>query len=326
MASVRKRGDTWQAQVRKQGHLSLTRTFTTKANAQAWARRVESEIERRVVGPNYGRNVEATLGSLIARYLEVVTPRKKSFIQETNRLLKLSRLPIARVAAGSLTAQDIAKLRDERLMRVGGQAVRHDLNALSHVYTVAIREWDVGLVANPVHGVWKPAISASRERRLTPWEGATLMDYLTRCPKDLRDFIVLALETGMRKGEIFRIDRKDVNVAVHTLAIPITKNGSSRIIPLSTEATKILINRSDGGHGRLFPYDEPWCRYHWRKLLKETGILDLHFHDLRHESISRFFERGLSVPEVALISGHKDYRMLARYTHLRAEDVAKKFA
>ena len=62
----------------------------------------------------------------------------------------------------------------------------------------------------------------------------------------------------------------------------------------------------------------------WKRLIKRSGITDLHFHDLRHEAITRFFEMGLSVPEVAVISGHKDYRMLARYTHLRAEDIANK--
>ena len=67
-------------------------------------------------------------------------------------------------------------------------------------------------------------------------------------------------------------------------------------------------------------------RQAWDRLCKRAAIDDLHFHDLRHEAISRFFEMGLSVPEVALISGHRDYRMLFRYTHLRAEDVAKKLS
>ena len=64
----------------------------------------------------------------------------------------------------------------------------------------------------------------------------------------------------------------------------------------------------------------------WKRLIKRSRIVDFHFHDLRHEAISRFFERGLTVPEVALISGHRDVRMLFRYTHLKAEDVAKRLA
>ncbi len=74
----------------------------------------------------------------------------------------------------------------------------------------------------------------------------------------------------------------------------------------------------------VFGVTESGLRYHWKRLTRRAGIEDLHFHDLRHEAISRFFEKGLSVAEVALISGHKDVRQLFRYTHLRAEDVAKK--
>ena len=62
----------------------------------------------------------------------------------------------------------------------------------------------------------------------------------------------------------------------------------------------------------------------WQRLVRRANIQDLHFHDLRHEAVSRFFEMGLTVPEVALISGHRDARMLFRYTHLRAEDIVAK--
>ena len=324
MASIRKRGDSWQVQVRKQGHLPQTRTFIIKAHAQAWARKVESEIERRLISPTFRRTSEITLGELIARYVTVVTARKRSHIQEKNRLTKLSRLPLSKIAAANITPHDIGKLRDERLMEVGSQAVRHDLNALSQVFTVAIREWDLGLFVNPVQGVWKPPISDARERRLSLLEAEALNDQLERCDKNFGDLVCLALETGMRKGEILRIHGHDLNLPNTTLVIPFTKNGTSRIIPLSKVATEILQRRREKLEDALFPYDEPWCRYHWRKLLAGTGLTDLHFHDLRHEAISRFFEMGLSVPEVALISGHKDYRMLSRYTHLRAEDVVRK--
>ena len=92
---------------------------------------------------------------------------------------------------------------------------------------------------------------------------------------------------------------------------------------LSTKAVDIFKNvpRIDE---RVFPITANALRLAWERLRKRAGIQDLHFHDLRHEAISRFFEKGLSVPEVALISGHRDYRMLFRYTHLRAEDIVEK--
>ena len=74
----------------------------------------------------------------------------------------------------------------------------------------------------------------------------------------------------------------------------------------------------------MFAITEDGVRMAWKRLVKRAGLSNLRFHDLRHEAVSRFFERGLSVPEVALISGHRDVRMLFRYTHPRPEDIAEK--
>jgi len=117
----------------------------------------------------------------------------------------------------------------------------------------------------------------------------------------------------------------DLDWDTSTLHIPITKNGFSRTIPLTQLALETLKSLPQDDE-RIFPITGNAVRLAWQHLKKRVGIEDLHFHDLRHEAISRFFEMGLSVPEVALISGHRDYRMLFRYTHLRAEDVAKKLA
>ena len=105
-----------------------------------------------------------------------------------------------------------------------------------------------------------------------------------------------------------------------------SKNGESRTIPLSGGALQLL---RDLGNDRketenVFPITKTSAKLAWQRLIKRCGIKDFHFHDLRHEAISRFFEKGLSVAEVALISGHKDFRMLFRYTHLKAEDIALK--
>ena len=325
MASIRKRDDSWQVQIRKHGQRSVTKSFKSKANALAWARRTESEIERGLVSPDFRRSTKVTLEALINRYIDTVTPRKQSRIQETNRLRKLCTYPISKLVAANVTAEDIAKFRDLRLSHVGSQAVRHDLNALSQVLTIAKREWSIPLSKNPIDGLWKPPISPSQQRRLSDKETKALNVYLTdECNTDFKNMVSVALCTGMRKGEILRIRAVDIIRSKGLLHIPLTKNGHPRTIPLCSKATAILMERSKQFGEVLFPYDEPWCRYHWSKLLVRTGISNLHFHDLRHEAISRFFEKGLSVPEVALISGHRDYRMLARHTHLRAEDVARK--
>ena len=166
-----------------------------------------------------------------------------------------------------------------------------------------------------------PNPSKARDRRTSLEEVETL---IAGCQhRLLHPIILFAIETGMRRGEIVAMRWDDLDLDAGTLHIPITKNGNSRTIPLTMMALQVLesLPRTDE---RIFPISGNAIRLAWERLKKRVGVVDLRFHDLRHEAISRFFEMGLSVPKVALISGHKDPRMLFRYTHLRAEDVAKK--
>jgi len=133
----------------------------------------------------------------------------------------------------------------------------------------------------------------------------------------------IAIQTGMRRGELLKIKWQDLDLEERTLQLYDTKNGEDRKVPLTTAAASILAKWSSSSE-RIFPVTSVAVRQAWDRLVKRAGITNLHFHDLRHEGISRFFEMGLSVPEVALISGHKDPRMLFRYTHLRAEDIVRK--
>ena len=126
----------------------------------------------------------------------------------------------------------------------------------------------------------------------------------------------------MRRGELLRVCNEHFNAETKTLFIPITKSGHPRTIPLTSKAIEIVSKLEP--KQTLYSRSTEGFMSAWQNLIKRTGIADLRFHDLRHEAISRFFEYGLTVPEVALISGHKDYRMLQRYTHLKPEQVALK--
>ncbi|WP_245482218.1 MULTISPECIES: site-specific integrase [unclassified Mesorhizobium] len=138
----------------------------------------------------------------------------------------------------------------------------------------------------------------------------------------LAPMLELAVETGMRRGELLSLEWKHVDLDARTAILPLTKNGNSRKVPLTTRAATVLSKIPVRGE-TVFPISPGAFRQAWERLVK-TGLKNLLFHDLRHEAVSRFFEMGLSVPEVALISGHRDYRMLFRYTHIRPEDVARK--
>ncbi|HIA60353.1 MAG TPA: site-specific integrase [Pelagibacterales bacterium] len=186
---------------------------------------------------------------------------------------------------------------------------------VQHLYSIANKEWGYN-IPNPIKCIQKPTLNNKKERRLTNEEFIFLIRGNYPQVK-LRNIIELAIETGMRRGEILNI--KPEHIKGQTLLIPITKNGYPRTIPLTKRALYLLESAN-------LPYvmSANAVRLAWDRLKKKGNIKDLHFHDLRHEAISRLFEKGLSIPEVALISGHKDVRMLFRYTHLKAEDILRK--
>jgi hypothetical protein len=150
MATYRKRGLRWQVQIRRLGHQTINRTFTSKADAEVWARGLEAQIDRAALPPNYGQLKTIRLEELIGRYLLTVSPRKKSHYKERDQLLRLQRAPMASLTLDKATPAVFAQFRDERLARVGPQTVRHDLNVLGHMFKIAIREWGIPLSSNPV--------------------------------------------------------------------------------------------------------------------------------------------------------------------------------
>lgn len=138
--------------------------------------------------------------------------------------------------------------------------------------------------------------------------------------------VELALETGMRRGDLLRARWTDVSFETRTLHIPVTKNGYARTIPLTGRAVELLteLKCETASSGNVLQLTENMVKMAWERMVSRARLVDLRFHDLRHEAISRFFEKGLSVPEVALINGHRDARMLFRYTHPSAELIAGK--
>ncbi len=326
MATLRKRVGSWQAQVRVQGLPVQSRTFPLRSDAIAWARQVEAAAVRAGASNDLRGLRATTLANLLLRYAETVTVKKRGARQEGHRLRQMISHPLSSTPLAKLTAGSIAAYRDERLIVVQGPTVRRELVILRHVLHLARKEWGYALPSNPVAEIAIPKLSKPRERRL---EGDEVSKVVLACDSSRSTFLGLivriAIETAMRRGEILAMRWVDIDWSKRTLRIPLTKNGDSRTIPLSAVAMALLSKIQMKATGAfVFSASANAVRLAWERAIKRSGIADLHFHDLRHEAISRFFEMGLSVPEVALISGHKDYRMLARYTHLRAEDVASK--
>ena len=322
MATLRKRVNKWQAIVRHQSIGTTAKSFSSKSLALKWSLAQEQAIESGAFGRVSPSKV--TLGELLKRYLDIITPSKRGADVERRRLKRLIGDDISSYQLDRLSSQVIAKFRDRRLLD-GRRTCQYDLILIRHCIKLAINEWGLMLSSNPVDKVKLPPSSRSRDRRLNTGEFDRLEKAarLTQNPH-IWPVVVFAIETGMRRGEILGITWECVDFDSRTVHLPITKNGSSRDVPLSSKATQILKEQNERQLPCPFPVTDNAFRLAWDRLRSRADLGDLRFHDLRHEAISRFFEMGLSMPEVALISGHKDPRMLFRYTHIKPESVLAK--
>lgn len=320
MASIRKRDSKWHVQVRRSGQ-SRTRTFTFKVDAEAWARKIEREIDTGQIRTASNILQSMIVGDLLRRYRDEVMLNKRSADVETYIVDRFLRHSLASSLLARLNGSDISRYRDERLEIVKGGTVHRELAVLRHCFEVARKDWGIPLKSNPVADITMPSVGRPRNRRATEAELSALRHACTH--PLLWSIITIAIETGMRRGEIVNIRWSDIDLDVGTLHIPVTKNGHPRTIPLTGRAMEVLrsLPKTDE---QVFPMTGNAVRLAWVRLKNKAGVDGLRFHDLRHEAVSRFFEMGLSVPEVALISGHRDPRMLFRYTHLKAENIVEK--
>ncbi len=318
MGSIRKRSGKYQAQIRRTGVKPISKTFVFHADAKKWLRETEGKIDR----GEYGSLLpdEITLAQVLQRYLKEVTCHKKGAPQETGRIRRLLKQTISRLAVSELTRSELAAFRDSRVQD-GKRACQYDLVIIHHALEVARKEWGLSLPINPVSQLKIPNGIRRRERRLEKGELEALQKALNRSRNVyLWPAIELAIETGMRRSELLRLTWSDVCLDQHLASLKDTKNGYARTIPLTSKAINIL-DKLPKDSPRVLMTTEYALRQAWERLVKRAGIDNLRFHDLRHEAISRFFEMGLSVPEVATMSGHKDISMLMRYTHVRTSSI-----
>lgn len=333
MATITKRSNGWQAQVRRKGYPPVSKLFESKLDAQAWAKRTEAQM---ALG-QWQTPGTVTLADVLNRYKAEHLPKLKSKTQ-TGPLV--DRVGAAFFACNTLDAikpADVAAWRDElsRAMcantkKVASKplsptTVRLLLATLSSVYAFA--RCDMGLpVANPVAAIRKPSAVRGRERRVEMnTDGTSELDTVLASIRstELKAFVLLAVETAARRGELCKLQWHDVDLAGRVAVLRDTKNGSTRVIPLSSRAIEILsaLTRSDGA---VFTLKVRSFTTMWRAACARAGVKNLRLHDLRHEGVSRLFERGLNTVEVASVSGHQTLQMLKRYAHVRPETLLPK--
>ncbi|WP_194721667.1 tyrosine-type recombinase/integrase [Noviherbaspirillum malthae] len=239
MASIRQRNDKWQARVRRKGLPAIEKTFLTRLEAEKWARLVESEVERGLFIDR--TEAERTLfADILLRYKNGVTPQKRGMTAEAIRIDTLIKSTLGQYSMVALTSAVIARWRDSRLKKVSGSTVNRELNIISAVINVAMREWNIALPQNPVTAIKRPPSNQGRDRRLEPDEERLLLNELTITPRNLdgtfsgmqntwlKPLVQFALETAMRRGELLSLTWDDIDLTRQIARLSMTKNGTSR--------------------------------------------------------------------------------------------------
>lgn len=330
MATITRRKHGWQAEVRRKGFRPVSRQFTNRGEAIAWARKVESDMDRRTY-VDLTTAERTTLRDALDRYEKEITPHKKGKVQEASRLGVLRNGQLAPMFLTSIRSSDVAAYRDARQGQVGPKTVCNELALLSHVFTTAAREWRMEGLHNPVAAVRKPKLPRGRERRVevvaTHSGTASELERIIAATEsaELPAILILLVETAMRRSELAELCWASVNLRERWLRLEDTKNGHARTVPLTARATELLSKLPRRLDGKVFGMTRDAITRAFIRARARAGIADLRLHDLRHEATTRLFERyGMNPIEAAAITGHRDPRMLARYTHLTPQALLKK--
>lgn len=336
MASILKSGSGWRVFVRRKGHPVYTRVFATKSKAQAWASGIEADIARgqlptaqHVAGKRY------TVSAAIADYRTLRRARPVRDTSTEHYTLQHLDAGLGAKAAADLRVDDLVGYAQERAdMGAGPYTVNMDVGKLGTVLRVvgASKGMDLPDVVAQARPLLKHlgliGGGGRRERRPTEDELHAIDQHLRAQPNGAlyADTVRWAVETAMRMGEIARVQWDDVDRAKKLILVrdrkdPREKVGNDQWVPLLPGAWALLEALPRGGDARLFPIGGQSISKAFTRACQALGIPDLHFHDLRHEAISRLFEAGYRIEQVALVSGHKTWTHLRRYTNLRPEDV-----
>lgn len=298
-----------------------------------------------------------TLSAALDRYLSEVSKKKKSYEQEisiarTWRSTALANRPIA-----AIKNADLVRQRDIWEAELAPATVVRRFALLGPLFSVAMKDWNMSYIThNPVHLIRQPAVNNARDRRIHTDIRIRGVD-VESCPRDEIDWLIksstskilptvmkLALETGLRRSEIVRIHRNDLDFETGALFIPDSKIGKARYVPLSPMArfSLIMYLTKNNNKGLIFKVTASAitqafvravrnARDRYVALCEEFDqeprdhFVDLRFHDLRHEATSRLAEI-YEMHELAKITGHSDTRMLLRYYHPDTATLVQKMA
>lgn len=319
---------TYRARVRIKGHPSVSESFSSLTLAKKWKRDTESAIEQGRFQFS-SQEKKHTLAELVDRYIQTILPTKPKNARNVKQHLLWWKRELGHCLLSEIKSSHIAQKRDELLSqdtfykkpRSSTTVVRY-IASLSHAFSIAVKEWD-WMNENPVCKINKPQLPQGRLRFLNESEKNRLLEACKQSNSScLYHIVVLALSTGMRKGEILTLTWDDIDFERGAILLHATKNGERRLVPLIGLSLE-LIKKLNANHNSLLVFPSPnnpsqplGIRSAWERALRKADIINFKFHDLRHTAASYLAMNNASLIEIGTLLGHKTVQMTKRYAHL----------
>ena len=320
MATYRTVSGKVQVQIRRKG-LQASRTFANRQEAEAWAWSVEAPM----AAPVAARTGLRRLGDVVSEYIRVELPKHRGGPVETFVLRSLERHWISGVELPALRSWHLAAYRDDRLREVKANTVQRAFNLIRPMLDIARTDWGCPIEGNPAREVTVRVGDDAREGRLSQAQmDAFLAAVRRRKNPEVVRAVELALETTMRRSELLALDWTDIDLQQAVATVRRAKNGRGRAVALTPRALALL-EGIPWRHGSVLRCSASAIRSAMARAKKQAGLPDdWCFHKLRHEGISRLWEMGLNEIEISSMSGHRDWKMLRRYSHVQAPALAEK--
>jgi len=323
MATIRKRNGKWAVEVRKVGYPKLHRTFFEKKDALRFAKEVESQMDKNQF-EDYSGAAGMTMKVLLIKYRNEITVNKKGAVEETSKINLLLRNKVCSHSLMALRSHHLYNFKNEFSKTRAAATVNKYIHLMSHAWTTARKVWGIVLPPqNPFELVTLDKEAPARDRVLTKQEYAKLLDVCSMSHYAyLKDAVEFAYLTGARQGEILRLKYEHINFERKVCTFYDTKNGEDRTVPLSDYVLTILKKHRFGS--TVFNVLKRRLRKHFDIAKKRAGIENFRYHDLRACFCTNALLAGWTIPQVAAVSGHKDWAQLKRYARIKADDLVDK--
>ena len=324
MATFRKRLGKWEVRVRKLNNKTISKTFIEKADANRWAQEVETKIEKGLYEDLSQAN-QITLRELLEQYSKEVSSQKIGYPQEKYKIAKLCKNPIASLKLARVTPLQLRKFQEQCSLIYNPSTTNKYITLISVSIKFARQMLGIFLPNNPCDFVKRLKEPEFEGQIIEPEEEQLLLQEAINSKANwLKLAIMLGLDCGMRRGEIIKLRREDVDFTNATAKLRETKNGTVRNIGLSPRVMEEMRKLPANIDGRVIncPNGENFLHF-YQQLQKWTGIKKT-FHTTRHTFASRCAMNGWSIAEISAQGGWKNLSVLKRYTHIKATHLSKK--